>query len=303
MDKLEQNGYLTQVNKPNGPLGGNWYPQHRPLQIYRKHGKTDDGVHNLTDTDWLFNGVKVHIVFGTFWYEGYGYVALEQNPVAYVINGVTYSLQSIDATEAKWTRSDNGSTVTWTKVEGVCQPKPSYTKPYKMLGKKLPDHSSAPTCCPNTVTQARMGSISSFSGRAQIRSATTLSSSKYFSEAERLVPALSPRRYYADTSQYLRSRGESYNVNNVLSKVEGVVYAEGCDAVWPNRTQIVNGEALNSSVFQSCGTVGKCTRTIYKPSNSKFAVQGAVSSAERLLRLKTETKVVRTTMTGKKLLH
>jgi len=289
MDKLKQNGYLYAMNQPNGTLIGNQYPKHRPLHIYRKRGKAAEAVVGLNGTNWLWNEVPVHVAFGTFWYTGYGYVPLQRDPVAYAIGSVTYTLVSNDGLHAVWRRSDDETTVMWINSDKPpCEPRPTYVKQYKMLGKKLPDHSAAPTCCPDPL--APRGTLSSFSGRAQIRPATTLSSGKYFSE----------------TSQYLRSRGDSYHVNQVLAKIPGVMYVDGADAIWPNQTQIVDGEILDSSMFETCAMLssdGTCskTRTIYKPSNTKFANQGAVSAGERLLRLKTENPVTRTTMTGKKL--
>jgi hypothetical protein len=38
--------------------------------------------------------------------------------------------------------------------------------------------------------------------------------------------------------------------------------------------------------FANCADEFKCSKVVYKPNNSKFATQGAVSSGERLLRLK-----------------
>ena len=178
MEKLKQNGYVRSVNQPNGILIGNWYPKHRPLQIYRKQGNTTDNTGNLADTYWIFNGINIHVVFGTFWYEGYGYVAVQSNPTSFAIGFTTYTFVSNDSREVVWRTSDN-IFVSWMSSannEIPCEPKPVYVKQYKLLGKKTPDH------------------------------------------------------------------------------------------------------------------------------NSKFATQGAVTSAERLLRLKTESKVVRTTITGKKLI-
>jgi hypothetical protein len=243
----------------------------------------------------MFGNVSIHVVFGTFWYDGYGYVALRRDPTAFDLGGVAFFLVSNNGMEAVWRRSDDGSFVTWTNLvnsEVPCEPNPTYVKQYKMLGKKTEDHKSPP-CCTNSTVASSKGKISSFSGRAEIRPAKTIMSTKYF----------------ADTSQYLRSRGESYLVNNVLSKIPGVNYVEGLDVIWPNVPQTVGGETLNSSFYQSCntgevcnGNAAKCSRTVFKPSNSKYTTQGAVSSAERVLRLKTENKVVRVSMTGKKIL-
>jgi hypothetical protein len=302
MYKLSQNGHTYLQNKPNGPLIGNWYPKSRPLKIYRKQGKTSDTLVNLDDTDWLFNGINIHVIFGTFWYSGYGYVALQKDPTAFVIGSITHTLQSNNGKEAVWKKSD-GTTVTWTSTstkDVPCEPQSSYVKQYKMLGKILPGNKGPEDCCPNNlldtnngtiVINSRKGSIFSFSGRAQIRPASTLRSEKYF----------------ADTSQYLRSRGDSFQANHVLSKIQNVLYYEGDQVVWPIQKQTVDGKELNSSMFHSTSTQLSCENgavtntTIYKPSNSKYARQGAVTSAERILRLKTENPVVRMSMTGKKI--
>jgi hypothetical protein len=297
MEKLKQNGYITLVNKPNGVLSGTSYPKHRPLQIYRRQGKTSDNLVDLADTYWSFNNVTIHVIFGSFWYEGYGYVALRRDPTSFEMNGFTFLFVSNSGGQVVWRNTSTNETVVWSSLSEnntPCEPRPSYVKQYKMLGKTREANTAPANCCPNTKLQGSIGSISSFSGRAQIRPASTLTSPTY----------------YSDTSQYLRSRGESFHVNQVLSKIPGVVYYEGDKVIWPITQQTVDGEVLNSSIFQSCGTVNlpSCgtakdyNRTIYKPSNSKYAKQGAVSSAERVVRLRTENPVVRTSMTGKKIL-
>ena len=278
MEKLKQNGTVRQMNKVNGELSGSWYPKHRPLLHYRKRGRTTTNKDLLEDTFWMFNDVMIHIIFGTFWLDGYGYVILRKgDPVSFELNDVVYTLESTVGSTVVW-KSDEGNLV-WNallKQNQECQPKPVYVKPLKMLLK--------PKAKQEDIIR---GVISSFSGRAQIRPASTI---------------VKPN-YYPDTSQYLRSRGSSYLVNNVLSKVPGVDYVRGDVVVWPNEIQVVNGENLNSAVYKSCGTEkkDKCNRTIYKPNNSKYATQGAVTASARIVRLRAEAPEVRTNVSGKKM--
>ena len=74
--------------------------------------------------------------------------------------------------------------------------------------------------------------------------------------------------------------------NDVIGKYQLTTYYDSNkDYVWPSNN------SLNSSMFRgnSCPTNGAYKTVIYKPSNSQFGVQGAVSSSGRLLRLKTNT--------------
>ena len=242
----------------------------------------------LDDTFWIFDGVTIHVIFGTFWLDTFGYVALNRtDPVTFDINGLEYTLQTGITGSSKlfWTRSDGGVSE-WellvSSSEQVCEPQPVYGKQMKMLGKPVDP------CCPET------GVLSSFSGRAMIRPASTIMSPKY----------------YADTSQYLKSRGASYHVNTVLSKIPGVEYVDQNGVVWPNHPQDVEGETLNSSLYDICGTSDDCNRkgtnrTVYKPNNSKFAVQGAVSSSARMVRIRADIKKseVRMSLSGKKVAY
>lgn len=107
---------------------------------------------------------------------------------------------------------------------------------------------------------------------------------------------LSPT-YYSDTKAYLKSRCILYDQKLSTTKVPGIVYTlpcpSGCGVIVvppsdsPNGTQVRNSQNCQQ---QTCtkGTTQSC-KTIYKPSNSQFATQGAVSSSARIDRLKYNT--------------
>jgi hypothetical protein len=297
MEKRIENGHVRQLNQSNGELRGGWYPKSRPLKHYRKQGKTSNVRDGIEDTYWNFNGSMIHVVFNTFYTNEYGFVALSKtSPLSFEINGVRFELvsTSVDLPKIEW-RTSAGATVYWETMsydveKKVCEPLPVYGKQLKMLGKSRPTE-----CCDD-------GVISSFSGRATIRPSSSVPSQRLYKDtAAYLKSKSSPRPlYYADTSQYLRSRGNSYHVNTVLSRINGVDYVNGRNVIWPNQKQTVNGETLNSSLYESCGTMEKCNRTVYKPNNSKFATQGAVSASARLVRLRNDVKEVRTNVNGKK---
>lgn len=114
-----------------------------------------------------------------------------------------------------------------------------------------------------------------------IRSATTLLS----------------KNYYSDTKGYLKSRCLLYDQKLSTTKIPGITYTipctTGCGVTIvepsdsPNGTQVrytQNCQQPNCS--NSTLTHGK---TIYKPSNSQYATQGAVSSGARIDRLKYNT--------------
>ena len=76
-------------------------------------------------------------------------------------------------------------------------------------------------------------------------------------------------KYYQTNASYLQSRCQTYkqksfNYENVSNtSIEGVEFNANC-----------------------CPSNSNCKKTIYKPNNSKFAVQGAVDSSSRIARLK-----------------
>ena len=144
---------------------------------------------------------------------------------------------------------------------------------FKMLGKNGTSTTrDASNCllCDNTrgPVGSKKGDLMSFSGGARLRTATTNMDKKY----------------YPNANGYLESRNKNYANNTVKSRMDGVTYYDSNkDYVWPSN------DTLNSSMFRgnSCPTNGAYKTVIYKPSNSQFGVQGAVSSSGRLLRLKT----------------
>jgi hypothetical protein len=135
-------------------------------------------------------------------------------------------------------------------------------------------------CCP----RGHPGSISSFSGRAQIRPSTSIVS----------------RAYHQDYAQYMRSRGKLYATRLVGAPVAGTNYLVDCSPVSPATAQPVSftdssmyrGSASNCCAGRTEPCPLSCNLTVYKPSNAKFAVQGGVSSGTRLDRLKQDLRTV-----------
>jgi Leucine-rich repeat (LRR) protein len=114
-----------------------------------------------------------------------------------------------------------------------------------------------------------------------IRSATTLLS----------------KSYYTDTKAYLKSRCLLYDQKLSTTRIPGVTYSNpcptGCGLIIVQPSDSPNGTQVRWS--QNCqqkscssGTLTHGT-TIYKPSNSQYATQGAVSSSSRIDRLKYNT--------------
>jgi hypothetical protein len=129
------------------------------------------------------------------------------------------------------------------------------------------------------------------------------------------------KKYYTDTKGYLKSRCISYNQKMSTNPMPGVVYfnAQG-QPLYP--TDANNGPQVRSTqnCLTNCNSCPNCSNstcnlagtdckdfascvacnsgrlcsstpspTIYKPNNSQFAVQGAVSSSARIDRLKYNT--------------
>ena len=91
--------------------------------------------------------------------------------------------------------------------------------------------------------------------------------------------------YSHDTRQYLHNRCKTYEDNNKLSSympssLSNDISNSNHSLFYSN----CNPNSLSSDNTDSC-----CNKIIYKPSNAKFAKQGAVSSSTRLLNLKINT--------------
>lgn len=84
---------------------------------------------------------------------------------------------------------------------------------------------------------------------------------------------LSPR-YYSTNSQYLQARCRKFDQRsfNFDLQPDGTANANCCDAT---------------------NVGGDCKKVIYKPTNAKYSVNGAVQSSTRLLRLKYDSIVSR----------
>ena len=121
------------------------------------------------------------------------------------------------------------------------------------------------------VTRSTNGNVISFGGGSGIRSATTNLS----------------QTYYSDTSAYLRSRGQSFKTNTDIHKIPGIDYANSSGPIWPETDQLNGNSSMYASNAQLAATLA-CTQpvTIYKPNNSGFSTQGAVSSSTRTLKSK-----------------
>ena len=80
------------------------------------------------------------------------------------------------------------------------------------------------------------------------------------------------QNYYTTNSQYLQSRCKTFKQRSFNFSLDS------------------SGNA-NANCTQSGNVSGDCKKVIYKPSNAKYSVQGAVSSSTRLLRLKYDSIV------------
>ena len=97
------------------------------------------------------------------------------------------------------------------------------------------------------------------------------------------------KKYYSDSSAYLKARCKSYAQKSSTIPIAGNTYIN------PNGTPAI---PTDSNTGSQAFKMGNCSQqcpgteipiTIYKPSNSNFGVQGAVSSSTRIMRLKQNT--------------
>lgn len=288
MNKLKQYLPTPQMNGVNGELGSGWYPDSRPMHHIRLKGRTTTPLQDLHGTYWTFRDTIIHFENGGFFYEGARVPVVQGERLSFTIGEQTFTM-TLFGDDISWSVSDGG-TVKWTNLNGqrfACEAAPTYVKQYKLLGKKADGTPKVVDCAPQR-------SLSSFSGRPGIRPSNANLNSVY-SGGQSSPNADLKTKYYADTSQYLKSRGNTYLAKSVIHKVPEVQYTAQAAVVWPNVPQPVAGYdfPLNSAWFQGCGAEKNCNLAVYKPSNYKFSVQGAVAASTRLERLKlnlTETQ-------------
>ena len=97
------------------------------------------------------------------------------------------------------------------------------------------------------------------------------------------------KQYYTDSRAYLKSRCKTFDQNQ-----SGIInnnpknYNSNGELLWPNN----ENDGPQTRYILSC-TNNNCpstkATTIYKPNNRNYGTQGAVSSSDRLLRLKLNT--------------
>lgn len=98
------------------------------------------------------------------------------------------------------------------------------------------------------------------------------------------------KNYYTDTRSYLQSRCQLYNQKLSTNPKPGVEYINPTTHQPINPSDSPNGSQvrLTQNCPKNCSP-GSTVTTIYKPNNSQFSVQGAVSSSTRIVRLKYNT--------------
>ena len=100
------------------------------------------------------------------------------------------------------------------------------------------------------------------------------------------------KKYYSDTQAYLHSRGQTYDQKLSSNPVAGITYFNAAgQPIWPSNSPAGTQVRATQNCPTNCpvSTAPYGVTTIYKPNNSKFATQGAVSSSTRLLRLQKDT--------------
>jgi hypothetical protein len=102
------------------------------------------------------------------------------------------------------------------------------------------------------------------------------------------------KNYYTDSRAYLKSRNKTYDQNLSGTRNENIKYfsSDGKTLLWPDDS--IDGPQVRDPLdcaarCQSAPNSNVRSRTIYKPNNRQYGVQGAVSSSSRLERLKLNT--------------
>jgi len=99
--------------------------------------------------------------------------------------------------------------------------------------------------------------------------------------------------YYSDIKTYLKSRCLTYNQNLSTIKDPNIYYVDNngnhiYPSDNPNGSQVRLSTNCNKGCYDKHGNYTK-SKIIYKPNNTQYAVQGAVSSSSRINRLKYNT--------------
>lgn len=131
-----------------------------------------------------------------------------------------------------------------------------------------------------------------FSCPTRIKPTAGLNTVPINSQNPSLIPPRQP--YNFDTKSYLRSRNKSYTSNRNGNMKKGIQYAtespNSCCVVPLPYTNNNNGPQVRSSLNAiDVNDCKKCIDIIVKPNNQPFFQQGAVSSSERITRLKYNT--------------
>jgi hypothetical protein len=95
------------------------------------------------------------------------------------------------------------------------------------------------------------------------------------------------KNYYTTTKAYLYARCQTFDQKSTLEKRAGVTYIDA-----NGNPVLPSDSATGSQVYNMptcsaiCEATGKRVSTIYKPNNTQYAVQGAVDSSTRMMRLR-----------------
>lgn len=92
------------------------------------------------------------------------------------------------------------------------------------------------------------------------------------------------KSYYTDSRAYLKARCKLYNQKQTIQKIPGNIYDS--ESIANNSVEFYT---TNCSYPSQSGKSNTCNISIYKPSNSQFATQGAVDNGTRLAKLKYDT--------------
>ena len=98
------------------------------------------------------------------------------------------------------------------------------------------------------------------------------------------------KKYFGTTQSYLHSRCKTYDQKLSINKRDGITYFDDDgNLLYPDDTNTGPQVFNTSNCPLDCTSPDNRVTTIYKKSNRKFAVDGAVSSSTRLARLKYDT--------------